>query len=100
MKNHTFDNTLSTYPGFTATADNYYVRENMLFDLNSADEQTRFLDTLRGTLDNGSVMEARFTEPGMMDRALAGIEESDILNESGVRYLRYDENQVLIIWRP
>ena len=36
----------------------------------------------------------------MMDRALAGIEESDILNESGVRYLRYDENQVLIIWRP
>lgn len=100
LKNHTFDNTLSTYPGFTATADNYYVRENMLFDLNSADEQTRFLDTLRGTLDNGSVMEARFTEPGMMDRALAGIEESDILNESGVRYLRYDENQVLIIWRP
>lgn len=100
LKNHTFDNTLSTYPSFTATADNYYVRENMLFDLNSADEQTRFIDTLRDTLDNGGVMEARFTESGMMDRALTGIEESDILNESGVRYLRYDENHVLIIWRP
>ena len=100
LKSHTFDNTLGAYPSFTATADNYYVRENRLFDLNNPDEQARFIDTLREHLNNGEVMETRFTEAGMIDRALTGIEESDLLNEAGIRYLRYDENQVLIIWRP
>lgn len=98
-KNHTFDNTLGEYPDFSATKDNYYVRENKLYNLYAPSGDEEFINALRTAITGNNSLEAKFTAPGMIERALELIEESDLLYNHSIRYLRYDDNQVLILWK-
>jgi hypothetical protein len=53
LKSHQPDQTLIEYPEFTATAANYFVKENKLYDLNKQSEANRFVGDLQAALNSG-----------------------------------------------
>nr|WP_320027282.1 transglutaminase domain-containing protein [uncultured Acetobacterium sp.] len=53
LKSHQPDESLIKYPEFTATAANYFVKENKLYDLNKQSEQNRFAADLEAAANMG-----------------------------------------------
>lgn len=53
LKSHQPDQSLIAYPEFTATAANYFVKENKLYDLNKQSEQNRFAADLEEATNMG-----------------------------------------------
>ncbi|MGD9475645.1 MAG: transglutaminase domain-containing protein [Eubacteriaceae bacterium] len=53
LKTHEIDQTLIYYPAFTATADNYYVHENRLYQLETDGEQLRLRNDVTTAFSNG-----------------------------------------------
>lgn len=53
LKSHHPDQSLIAYPEFTATAANYFVKENKLYDLNKPGEKNRFGGDLQAALNTG-----------------------------------------------
>lgn len=53
LKSHRPDQRLIAYPEFTATAANYFVKENKRYDLNKQSEVKRFVRDLEAALNSG-----------------------------------------------
>ncbi|MGE4509288.1 MAG: transglutaminase domain-containing protein [Eubacteriaceae bacterium] len=53
LKTHEIDQTLIYYPEFTATADNYYVHENRLYQLETEGERLRLRNDVTTAFSNG-----------------------------------------------
>ncbi|AFA47086.1 transglutaminase domain-containing protein [Acetobacterium woodii] len=53
LKSHQLDQSLITYPELTATAANYFVKENKIYDLNKKSEQNRFEGDLETAINEG-----------------------------------------------
>lgn len=53
LKTHTIDESIVQYPGLTATAASYFVRENKIFDLNKKTEQIRLANDIETARNNG-----------------------------------------------
>ncbi|MEG0309978.1 MAG: hypothetical protein RR310_05860 [Eubacterium sp.] len=96
QKTHILDETLGVYPIVNATADNYFVREKMLFNFNNTGEKQRFMTLLKTKIMQDNFrFSVKFTADGMSDQALNLIEYSDILEGISIRYLKDDTNNVM-----
>lgn len=93
---HIIDESMVTYPVLTATKDNYFVRENRVYNLNGIIESSRLMNDLRDAADAGQTYySVRFTETEMMDQAIGMIESNTILHDYSIRFMRSDEINVM-----
>lgn len=70
LKSHQPDQFLITYPEFTATAANYFVKENKLYDLNKQSEQNRFVADLEEATTMGEkYFHYAITDPNSINTA-------------------------------
>ena len=81
-KSHQIDQTLVQYPELTATAANYFVRENKLYDLNTSQEQNRFVSDIKKAMNNGD----KYFHYAITDSGTIGIAENLMNQTLGTYY--------------
>lgn len=81
-KSHQIDETLVQYPELTATAANYFVREHKLYDLNSSQDQSRFVSDLKAAVNNGD----KYFHYALTDSGSIGVAENLMNQALGTYY--------------
>lgn len=93
---HIFDTSFIAWPETMSTQDNYFVREDLNFDLSISGEMSRLTNSLSDAVQAGNpVFQARFSDVSMIDSALDTIASSGIINGSSLRYLT-DTDQIVL----
>ncbi|MBC3889305.1 hypothetical protein GH810_13370 [Acetobacterium paludosum] len=89
-KSHQIDQTLVQYPELTATAANYFVRENKRYDLNQTEEQNRFVKDIETAINQGE----KYFHYAIMDSSTIGVAE-DLMDKTLGSYYWFSSDDSL-----